>query len=97
MRETTLRMHDARRQPADSGFEVADIRIPDWEGVVGNDRRVCDCLAERGPLPATEAAEPMGIAPRTVRDVMKRLAGKDLAASSGASRSRTYRLRGDLG
>ena len=86
---------DARRQPADNGLETADIRIPNWEGIVGNDRRVCDYLAGHGSSTATEVAESLGIAPRTVRDVMKRLIGRGLVVSFGASRNRTYRLEGE--
>jgi hypothetical protein len=51
-------------------------------------------------LPSTDldcngSGRVLGIAPRNVRDIMKRLIGKGLVVSSGASRNRTYRLEGE--
>ncbi|WP_172135269.1 ATP-binding protein [Adlercreutzia sp. ZJ473] len=75
---------DNRRQTADK------VKL---SGLAGNDRKVCEYLSANETASVTEMSEALGIPSRTLRDVMRRLAERELVISSGANKNRRYSLR----
>lgn len=56
------------------------------------DRMVYEYLADHGESTVSDMSSSLGVAARTLRDVVRRFSDKGIVVASGVTKNRTYRL-----